>query len=60
MRTALDSLLQTWDASRIIQRDEFYKNLSIGRKRQMFSRIAVDAFEKGKVFFYKQRTISKH
>ena len=48
---ALDSLLQTWDASRIIQRDEFYKNLSIGRKRQMFSRIAVDAFEKGKIFF---------
>jgi predicted NACHT family NTPase len=50
---ALDALLKKWDASRNIQRDEIYKKLSLGRKRQMFARIAAEAFEKGKFFSYK-------
>lgn len=48
---ALDALLKKWDASRNIQRDEIYKKLSLGRKRQMFSRIGAEGFEKGKIFF---------
>jgi len=54
---ALDALLKKWDASRGIQRDEIYKKLSIGRKRQMFSRIAAEAFEKGKIFFLQRQLI---
>jgi hypothetical protein len=55
---ALDALLKKWDASRNIQRDEIYKKLSLGRKRQMFSRIATEGFEKGKIFFL-QRHLAK-
>jgi len=52
---ALDALLKKWDASRNIQRDEIYKKLSLGRKRQMFSRIAAEAFEGGKIFFLRSQ-----
>jgi len=52
---AIDALLKKWDATRNIQRDEIYKKLSLGRKRQMFSRIAAEAFEKGKIFFPKRQ-----
>jgi hypothetical protein len=54
---ALDALLKKWDASRNIQRDEIYKKLSLGRKRQMFSRIATEAFESGKIFFLRGQLI---
>jgi hypothetical protein len=54
---ALDALLKKWDASRNIHRDEIYKKLSLGRKRQMFSRIAAEAFEKGKIFFLEGQLI---
>ena len=54
---ALDALLKKWDASRNIQRDEIYKKLSLGRKRQMFSRIAAEAFEEGKIFFIQRQLI---
>lgn len=48
---ALEALLKKWDASRNIQRDEVYKALSLGRKRQLFARIAAEYFEKGEIFF---------
>ena len=54
---ALDALLKKWDASRNIQRDEIYKKLSLGRKRQMFARIAAEAFEKGKIFFLQRQLV---
>lgn len=54
---ALDALLKKWDASRNIQRDEIYKKLSLGRKRQMFSRIAAEAFEGGKIFFLRRHLV---
>jgi hypothetical protein len=54
---ALDALLKKWDASRNIQRDEIYKKLSLGRKRQMFARIAAEAFEKGKIFFVQRQLV---
>ncbi len=47
---ALDALLKKWDVSRNIQRDEIYRKLSLGRKRQMFARLAAETFERGEYF----------
>ncbi len=48
---ALDALLKKIDASKGIQRGSLYKRLSLGRKRQMFARIAFDAMARGEVVF---------
>ncbi len=50
---ALDALLKKWDTSRRIKRDEIYKELSLGRKRQMFARIAASTFNEGVYLFKK-------
>jgi hypothetical protein len=47
---ALDALLKKWDAARNIRRENVYRWLSLGRKRQMFARIAAQTFERGIVF----------
>lgn len=52
---ALDALLKKWDSSRTIERDEIYYKLSLGRKRQMFSILAAESFEKGEIFFQKRQ-----
>lgn len=52
---ALDALLKRWDSSRKIRRDEIYEKLSLGRKRQMFARLAAKHFEKGEIFFPKMQ-----
>jgi hypothetical protein len=54
---ALDALLKRWDASRNIRRDEIYRKLSLGRKRQLFARIAAETFEKG-TYFFRQRELA--
>ena len=60
---ALDALLKKWDSSRKIRRGQngmtYYKNLSLGRKKQMFARIAAEYFEKGEVFFPKKDIAKK-
>lgn len=48
---ALDALLKKWDKSRNIQRGGAYHTLSLGRKRQMFARIAYDAFNRNEILF---------
>ena len=48
---ALDALLKKWDASRQIKRGSLYKTLSLGRKRQMFARIAFDALGRNEIVF---------
>jgi hypothetical protein len=48
---ALDALLKKWDSSRNIKRDEIYRKLSLGRKRQMLARIAAETFERSEIFF---------
>ncbi|MBI1877712.1 MAG: NACHT domain-containing protein [Chloroflexi bacterium] len=48
---ALDALLKKWDSSRNIKRDEIYRKLSLGRKRQMLARIAAETCERGENFF---------
>jgi len=42
--TALNALLEKWDSSRNIERDQIYKGLSKYRKHQMFARIANETF----------------
>lgn len=51
---ALDALLKKWDSSRKIKRDQTYKQLSLGHKRQMFAQIAAEYFDKGEIFFHKK------
>ena len=55
---ALDALLRKWDTSRQIKRDDVYRKLSLGRKRQMLARIAYDTFSRGE-YFLPQRKLEK-
>lgn len=55
---ALDALLKKWDSSRNIKRDEVYRKLSLGRKRQMLARIAAETFEQGE-YFFRQTDLTK-
>jgi energy-coupling factor transporter ATP-binding protein EcfA2 len=52
---ALDALLKKWDSSRNIQRDQVYKHLSLGRKRQLLARIAAEAFQNSEYFIAQRR-----
>jgi hypothetical protein len=47
---AIEALLKKWDSSRSIKRDEIYRGLSHGRKRQMFARIAALTFQASEYF----------
>jgi predicted NACHT family NTPase len=55
----LKVLLSKWDASREIQRDQFYEKLSINRKEDLLSQLALKTFEQ-KDYFFKQRTVEHH
>jgi len=46
---AIEVLLKRWDATRSIQRDTVYKDLSLERKRQLLAFIAYQTFEKGEL-----------
>ncbi|MDJ0731656.1 MAG: NACHT domain-containing NTPase, partial [Crocosphaera sp.] len=47
----LDILLQRWDRSRGIERDDFYHNLPLLDKRKLLSKIAAVTFSNGRYFF---------
>ena len=47
---ALEALLIKWDSSRLIRRDEIYRGLSLGRKLEMFARIAARTFQDNEYF----------
>lgn len=51
----INALLHKWDSSRSIRRDEIYKGYSLGRKRQMFARIAAQMFENNEYFIPKRQ-----
>jgi predicted NACHT family NTPase len=55
---ALDALLKKWDSSRGILRAESYRKISLGRKKQLLSRIAAKNFNKGVYLFRKQHLVS--
>lgn len=56
---ALDALLKKWDSSRSIQRDVFYKQLSLGHKRQMLMELAAETFDRGEVFVRREQLASR-
>lgn len=55
-KEGLDVLLKKWDAKRNIQRDVVYKNLSLRRKEDLLSRIALKTFA-NKDYFFKRNVI---
>ncbi|MEB3310222.1 MAG: NACHT domain-containing NTPase [Snowella sp.] len=49
----LEILLNRWDQSRGIKRDQVYRNLSLADKIKLLSTIAAQTFEQGQYFFEK-------
>ncbi|MDJ0798177.1 MAG: NACHT domain-containing protein [Calothrix sp. MO_167.B12] len=55
----LGVLLKKWDANRNIERDVVYKNLSVKRKEDLLSQIALTTFE-NKDYFFKQKIVEEY
>ena len=53
----LELLLQQWDKSREIERDEIYRDLSIERKLELLSYLAVKKFEQEQYVLFEQAEI---
>lgn len=58
-REGLETLLKKWDASRGIHRDQVYKKLSVKRKEDLLSQIALTTFEQGQ-YFFRQRDVEAY
>ncbi len=58
-KEGLDVLLKKWDGKRQIERDSVYKNLSLKRKEDLLSQIALTTFQ-NKEYFFKQRDLENH
>jgi predicted NACHT family NTPase len=58
-KEGLDVLLKKWDGKRSIERQQVYKNLSIQRKEDLLSAIALTTFEQ-KDYFFKQKTVEAY
>lgn len=57
-KEGLDVLLKKWDVKRNIERDQAYKKLSLKRKEDLLSQIAIDTFEPGN-YFFKQKEVER-
>ncbi|QDL11580.1 signal transduction protein [Brasilonema sennae CENA114] len=57
-KESLDVLLKKWDVKRNIERDQVYKELSLKRKEDLLSRIALETFKRGD-YFFKQKEIER-
>lgn len=55
----LELLLEKWDDSRDIERDQVYRNLSTNRKENLLSKIALTTFERND-YFFKQKQIQRY
>lgn len=55
----LKVLMSKWDASRKIERNQIYKRLSLKRKEDLLSQLALKTFTEGN-YFFKQRTVEAH
>ncbi|WP_253188078.1 NACHT domain-containing NTPase [Leptolyngbya sp. 'hensonii'] len=55
----LDVLLKQWDAARNIERYQTYKKLSLHRKEDLLSHIALVTFERNE-YFFPQKVLEKH
>ncbi|BAY12116.1 NACHT domain-containing protein [Calothrix sp. NIES-2098] len=58
-KEGLDALLKKWDAKRGIQRDQIYRKLSVQRKEDLLSKIALITFERGD-YFFKQKMAEQY
>lgn len=58
-KEGLDVLLKKWDGKRKIEREQVYKNLSLKRKEDLLSQIALTTFE-NKEYFFKQRNLEDY
>ena len=58
-KEGLDALLKKWDAKRGIQRDQIYKKLSVQRKEDLLSKMALTTF-KGSDYFFKQKVAEQY
>ncbi len=58
-KEGLDALLKKWDAKRGIYRDQVYKKLSVQRKEELLSKIALTTFERGD-YFFKQKVAEQY
>ncbi|HEY9295814.1 MAG TPA: NACHT domain-containing protein, partial [Phormidium sp.] len=58
-KEGLDVMLKKWDAKRNIEREQVYKKLSLQRKEDLLSQIALTTFERGD-YFFKQKEVEKH
>ncbi|MBD2100155.1 NACHT C-terminal helical domain 2-containing protein [Leptolyngbya sp. FACHB-261] len=56
---ATATLLRKWDDKRQIRRDQVYKQLSVKRKEDLLSQIALMTFE-SKDYFFKRRQVGEH
>jgi len=56
---AIEALLKKWDSWKQIKRDEGYRKLSLGRKRQLFAKVAYNTFSQDK-YFIPQNQLIKH
>lgn len=52
-------LLEKWDNTRNINREQIYKNLTNNRKQDLLSQVALITFER-KDYFIKQKEVEKH
>ncbi len=57
-KEGLDVLLKKWDAKRNIERGQVYRKLSLKRKEDLLSQIAIDTFEPGN-YFFKQKEVEQ-
>lgn len=55
----VDILLRRWDETRNIEREQVYKNLSLQRKKDLLSQIALTTFERGD-YFFKQKQLEQY
>ncbi len=58
-KEGLDVLLKKWDVQRNIERDQVYKKLSLKRKEDLLSQIALETFERSD-YFFKQKEVERH
>ncbi|MBN3870518.1 NACHT domain-containing NTPase [Nostoc sp. JL33] len=58
-KEGLDALLKKWDAKRGIQRDQIYKKLSVQRKEDLLSKMALTTFEESD-YFFKQKVAEQY
>jgi hypothetical protein len=56
----LELLLEQWDKSRSIERDEIYRDLSVERKLELLSYLAVKKFEQPQYVLFEQAEIERY